>query len=304
MAINILTATTSASIVVSLTFLILLSFPRYSQSQVGSVSDADMVQFALNVEFLEAEFFLYGALGKGLDAQMAEGGPPPIGAQKANLDPQFKDIIYQFGLQEVGHIRAIINTVGGFPRPLLNISREVFAELVDKAFGQPLIPPFDPYANTINYLLASYVIPYIGLTGYVGASPNLQNFTIKSLVAGLLAVESGQDAVIRTVLYELRYDKVLPYGITVAEFTNRISNLRNKLGNAGVKDEGLVVPRPQGAEGRVEGNILAGNENSTAYARDSREILRIVYLSGDERVPGGFFPKGADGRIARSYLSA
>ena len=44
---------------------------------------------------------------------------------------------------------------------------------MNSAFGRPLIPPFDPYANEINYLLASYVIPYVGLTGYVGANAKL-----------------------------------------------------------------------------------------------------------------------------------
>ncbi|KRX98060.1 Desiccation-related protein PCC13-62, partial [Trichinella patagoniensis] len=39
---------------------------------------------------------------------------------------------------------------------------------------------------------------------------------------------------------------------TIAEFTDRISNLRNKLGRAGLKDEGLVVPKELGAEGKIE----------------------------------------------------
>lgn len=46
---------------------------------------------------------------------------------------------------------------------------------MNSAFGRPLMPPFDPYANDINYLLASYVIPYVGLTGYVGANAKLQS---------------------------------------------------------------------------------------------------------------------------------
>lgn len=122
------------------------------------------------------------------------------------------------------------------------------------------------------------------------------------LVAGLLGVESGQDAVIRTLLYQHALEKVHPYGITVAEFTNRLSNLRNKLGKAGLKDEGLVVPRFEGAEGKINGNVLAGDAYSVAYDRTPEEILRIVYGSGDEHVPGGFYPKGADGRIAKSHL--
>lgn len=69
--------------------------------------------------------------------------------------------------------RAIKSTVPGFPRPLLNLSKEAFANVMNSAFDKPLDPLFDPYANDINYLLASYVIPYVGLTGYVGANPLL-----------------------------------------------------------------------------------------------------------------------------------
>jgi hypothetical protein len=115
-------------------------------------------------------------------------------------------------------------------------------------------------------------------------------------------VESGQDAVIRALLYERAHKKVKPYGITVAEFTNRFSQLRNKLGNAGVKDEGLVVVKSEGAEGLITGNVLAGDKYSVAFDRTPEEILRIVYGSGDEHKPGGFYPKGADGHIAKSHL--
>lgn len=125
---------------------------------------------------------------------------------------------------------------------------------------------------------------------------------IFQLVAGLLGVESGQDAVIRTLLYRRGKSIVSPYGITVTEFTNRISDLRNKLGHNGIRDEGLVVPHFRGAEGRVRGNILAGDGESLAFDRTPEEILRIVYGSGDEHVPGGFYPQGAGGRIARSHL--
>jgi hypothetical protein len=70
--------------------------------------DTDRIQFAFNLEFLEAEFFLYGALGRGLDTiapTFAGGGPPPIGAKKANLDPIVGRIIEEFAYQEVGHLR-------------------------------------------------------------------------------------------------------------------------------------------------------------------------------------------------------
>ncbi|XP_061352755.1 ferritin-like catalase Nec2 [Gastrolobium bilobum] len=300
----------TASIVVLLASLVLPQESYFSvliASDATPESDVDLLEFPLNLEYLEAEFFLFGSLGHGLDVvapHLAEGGPPPIGARLANLDILVKDVILQFGLQEVGHLRAIKSTVRGFPRPLLDLSTASFAKVMDSAFGRPLHPPFDPYANEINFLLASYVIPYVGLTGYVGANPLLQTATAKKLVAGLLGVESGQDAVIRALLYERRSLKVLPYGISVAEFTDRISALRDRLGNTGLKDEGLVVPRMQGAEGRVSGNILSADRDSLSYPRTPQEILRIIYGTGDEHVPGGFHPHGAGGRIARSYLQS
>ncbi|XP_027192138.1 ferritin-like catalase Nec2 [Cicer arietinum] len=260
--------------------------------------DSDHIEFALNLEYLEAEFFLYGSSGHGLDVvapKLAEGGPSPIGGKLAELSPIVKDIIYQFALQEVGHLSE---------RVPLDLSKSSFAKVMDSAFGRPLVPPFDPYANDINFLLASYVIPYVGLTGYVGANPLLQNATSRKLVGGLLGVESGQDAVIRTLLYQADNQKLLvkPYGVSVAEFTNRISILRNKLGHGGLKDEGLVVSKKQGSEGSVSGNILAGDKYSLSYPRTPQEILRIVYGSGNESVTGGFYPHGGKGRIATSYL--
>ncbi|KAJ1689976.1 hypothetical protein LUZ63_014131 [Rhynchospora breviuscula] len=269
-----------------------------------SPSDIDLLEFPLNLEYLEAEFFLWGSLGYGLDMvapNLTAGGPPPIGGKKANLDPVTRDIILQFAYQEVGHLRAIKRTVKGFPRPLLDISADNFAKIINNAMKYPLYPPFDPYANGLNFLLASYIIPYVGLTGYVGTNPKLQSAQAKRLVAGLLGVESAQDAVIRALLHERALLTVQPYDITVADFTNRISDLRNDIGKQGLKDEGLIVPLELGAEGRISGNVIAGDRDSVAYDRSPEEILRIVYGTGSESIPGGFFPWGGDGQIARSY---
>ncbi|KAH7513505.1 hypothetical protein FEM48_Zijuj12G0207400 [Ziziphus jujuba var. spinosa] len=291
--------TTSTTIVA----LLIILLPK-SYSQIAK-SDHDLLEFPLNLEYLEAEFFLYGSLGVGLDhvaPNLTKGGPTPIGGQLATLDSVTRDVILQFALQEVGHLRAIQSVVEGFPRPLLNLSAATFASVIDSAFGIKLDPPFNPYASTINYLIASYLVPYVGLTGYVGANAKLEGATSKRLVAGLLGVESGQDAVIRALLYERAHQIVEPYGTTVFEFTNKISALRNKLGGEGVKDEGLLIPPAEGAEGSITGNVLAGDPNSVAYERTPEEILRIVYGSGSEKVPGGFHPNGGDGNIAKSYL--
>lgn len=73
--------------------------------------DRDLLHVALNLEFLEAEYFLFGALGYGLDSfapELAKGGPPPIGAQQADLDPLTQAIIEEFAYQEVDHLRYVL----------------------------------------------------------------------------------------------------------------------------------------------------------------------------------------------------
>eukprot|EP01018_Ginkgo_biloba_P040500 Gb_15808 [translate_table: standard] len=136
---------------------------------------------------------------------------------------------------------AIKETVPGFSRPLLDLSAKSFSNVLNAAFDGSLKPPFDPYANSLNCMLASYAIPYVGLTGYVGTNP--------LLTSGLLGVESGQDAVIRTLLYQRSLDKVPPYPYTVAEFTSRLSSLRDSLGHTAIVDEGLIAPHQLEAGG-------------------------------------------------------
>ncbi|OIV95276.1 hypothetical protein TanjilG_07432 [Lupinus angustifolius] len=254
-----------------------------------------------------AEFFLFGATGHGLDSfapELAQGGPSPIGGKMANLDRLTKDVIYQFALQKIGHLRAIKRTVKGFPRPLLNIGTEVFAQIMHNAAGELLNPPFDPYANFINYLFASYLIPYLSLTGFIGAFPQLQNVTSKKLVAGLLGAESSQDGVILAMV-EIRPGMLaLPYNKTVEEFKNLVTKHRNDLGGKCLKDEGLEAPIFEGVEAKVPRKVYAYDKYIIPCPTTPEEILRIVYGGGDEHVPGGFFPKGAHGRIAKSYLKS
>jgi len=268
--------------------------------------EVDILNFALNLEYLEGEYFNGALYGEGIDKfdpSLSGGGPPPIGIELANLDPATRDIVQQFGLQEVGHVRIIRETVKkAIPRPQLDLRVEVWAKFFEEALGYRLIPPFNPYENSVNFVLSVYFLPYMGLTGYVGANPNLTSPTAKRLVAGLLGVESGQDAVIRHWLYERSNLKVYPYPITVAEMTAKISILRNILGKTGIVDEGVIVPKELGAEGRVSGNILSADPNSLSYSRTPRKILRVLYGTGNESIAGGFYPHGANGRTARSYL--
>ena len=94
------------SIVVLLASLVLpLLFPECYSSSVfiasaaAPESDVDLLEFPLNLEYLEAEFFLFGSLGHGLDVvapNLIEGGPPPIGVRLARLGSLVRNIIFTY----------------------------------------------------------------------------------------------------------------------------------------------------------------------------------------------------------------
>lgn len=55
-------------------------------------------------------------------------------------------------------------------------------------------------------------------------------------------------------------------------------------------------------ENRSKTNIISADYYSLAYSRTPEEIARIVYTTGNEHIPGGIYPHGANGRIAREFL--
>ncbi|KAK7388034.1 hypothetical protein VNO78_22835 [Psophocarpus tetragonolobus] len=269
-------------------------------------SEADLLAFPMNVAFLAAEFWLICATGCGMDVfapELVKGGPPPIGGQMVNLDPLTKNVTLQYGLLAIGVLRATKDVVEVFPRPFLNITKQVFAEIMDQSFEQTLEPPFDPYASTLNYQIASYIISLDGPNLYPEIIPVLQKTKFKELASGIEGVAFGVKNSIRSYLYECRDMLVPPYNVCVAEFTNRISERANKLGKEGIKSEGLVVPKSLGADRRVSGNVIEADKNSLSYRKSPEEVLRIQYGTGNQCVPGGFYPKGANGRIAKYYLN-
>lgn len=61
----------------------------------------------------------------------------------------------------------------------MDISAENFAKFFDEAFGYKLEPPFDPYRDSLSYMLSCYVLPYVGSNGYVGANPYINGYKSK-----------------------------------------------------------------------------------------------------------------------------
>ncbi|GAV92654.1 LOW QUALITY PROTEIN: Ferritin_2 domain-containing protein, partial [Cephalotus follicularis] len=269
-------------------------------------NDVDRIQFALNLEFLEAEFFLYGALGRGLDhiaPNLAMGGPPPIGAKKANLDYITSWIIEEIQYEEVSHLRFYLFNVvlATVPSPCLFLKK--LKKMINDEGNTvlSLCPRHLPSPLTVFLVVISYSLEsshnFANIT-----IPNLASYTSKRLVGSLLGLEARHDAVIRTLLYKRANEIVIPYNITVVEFTIDISELKNRLAMCGIKDEGLIVPLELGAGNRADNNILSTDVNSLSYATPPK-VLRILYGTGSEYRSGGFLPNVGNGKIAQKFLS-
>ncbi|XP_017973612.1 PREDICTED: desiccation-related protein PCC13-62 [Theobroma cacao] len=125
---------------------------------------------------------------------------------------------------------------------------------------------------------------------------------LRVLGASLLAIESARYGVLRTQLYLRVNATVPPYRFTVANLTERIAQLTNRLGMCGQKDEGLVVPLALGAENRTTSNIIAANVNSLLLPRTILEVFRIFFGTGNASMTGGFFPNGMNGAIAENII--
>jgi hypothetical protein len=258
--------------------------------------DAAIANFALNLEYLEAAFYL-AAVGR-----LAElpGGSAQIilpagmdGRTAAPFGPAVAAYAQEIAQDELNHVLFLRKVLGAnaVDRPVLDIG-PAFAAAANAAakgagLATPLSPAFNPYLNDLFFLHGAFIFEDVGVTAYKGAARLITDDSAGGILesaAGILAVEAYHAGEVRTQLYAQK-DVVTPYGVTVAQLIGAISALRASVG--GGKDQGIVV------DGKA--NIVPTDENSVAYSRSTAEVLAIVYLGGAGK--GGFFPNGLNGAI-------
>jgi hypothetical protein len=254
-------------------------------------SEGSVLNFALNLEYLEAEFYCFAAFGHGLADSMATGTGTMGGVTGGHRVP-FKSKAMRYYAEEIAgdeiaHVKFLRQALGNsaVSRPSIDLQSSFTAAAVAAGVieqGQS----FDPFSSEEFFLLGAFLFEDVGVTAYKGAAPLISTPAYLEAAAGILAVEAYHSGIVRTLLYE--------NGLSAP--TNLISDARDSLDGSGAdKDQGITV----GSSGRA--NLVAADENAIAFSRTPNEVLNIVYLTPGSGVSsGGFYPAGLNGEIKTS----
>ena len=267
-------------------------------AQSMAPTDPEILNFALNLEYLEAQFYQYAVFGQGLPANMLTGvgaqGSVIGGRKVAFQDPVVAQYAKEIALDEIAHVAFLRSALGmsAVAQPQIDIGgidpNGAFSVAARAAGLVGAGQSFDPYASDEAFLLGAFIFEDVGVTAYKGAAPLLTNKAYLSAAAGILAAEAYHAGLIRTVLYSKG----------LADAAGKISAARDSLDNSISDDQGIA-----GIDASVS-NIAPLDVDGIAYSRTPDDVLNIVYLTKDAATKGGFYPNGMNGSLVMSSAYA
>jgi hypothetical protein len=249
------------------------------------LGDPAILNFALNLEYLEAEFYLRAVYGHGLNSDETSGrgqrGTVAGGSQVPWTDDHLRDIAKEIANDERDHVNFLRSALGRNKVAEPSIDLKQSFNILAQAAG--LGDSFDPFESETNFLIGAFIFEDVGVTAYHGAATLISSKAYLDAAAGILAVEAYHAGVIRLLCYQM----------SLSQQCNAISDLREKLSKkAGAKtrtDQGILLDG-----GKI--NLVPTDANGLAFERNSDEVLNIVYAGG-KKGDFGFFPEKLNGPI-------
>lgn len=262
--------------------------------------DVEILNFALQLEYLEAQFYSFAAFGTGLPQSSLTGTGNQggvIGGRQVNFtDPLVRRYANEIAADEVAHVNFLRGALGNsaVAQPAIDVGgTDPNGAFSTAARAAGLVGPgqaFDPYASDEAFLLGAFIFEDVGVSLYKGAAPLVTSKVFLEAAAGILAAEAYHAGLVRTVLSAK--------GIatpSLIDATEAISDARDSLDGPTDLDQGV---RPTGTGNAAASNIFPSDNNGIAFSRTVQQGLNIVYLkSGTGQTSGGFFPAGLNGPV-------
>jgi hypothetical protein len=247
------------------------------------LTDADVLNFALNLEYLEAEFYLRATTGQGLSATDAGSGAGTVTGGTAVTFPTavLSQYAFEIAQDELNHVRFLRQALGSaaVSRPAIDLTNSFNGLAMAANIGAT----FNPFVDSDNFLLGAFVFEDVGVTAYHGAAGLLTDKTNLGAAAGIMAVEAYHAAEIRTLIYGR---SVAASSTALVDTANKISALRATLGGGNETTLSATTI------------VAADSMNAIAFDRTTDQVLHIVYAAGaGVATSGGFFPNGLNGTI-------
>jgi hypothetical protein len=269
-----------------------------------TLTDADVLNFALNLEYLEAQFYSYAVNGTGLPENLLDGTTPrgtlTPGKQVTFGNAAVQAYAREIAADEIAHVAFLRSQLGTakVSMPSIDLGFAPTSAFSTAARSAGLVGAgvaFDPYENDNSFLLGAFLFADVGVTAYKGAAPLLTNPVFIEASAGILATEAYHAGLIRTSLYSRGLDTP-----SLRTSADAISDARDALDGTDDLDQGIS---PTGTGAAIASNLVPTNGDGLSYSRTTGQVLNIVYLTKAQATLGGFFPAGVNGTIKTSAAS-
>jgi hypothetical protein len=282
----------------------------------SSYNDNDILNFALNLEYLEANFYSYAATGAGLSTTDQGTGAGTVSVPSttkltysgANATFQ-QNLINELAYTEQQHVRLLRATLANNAAPMPSI--DLMASFTTLAGLAGLPSTFSPFANFDSFITAAAIFEDIGVTAYNGAAPLISTAGIQagllSAAAGIMSVEAYHGASLRGYLFAqaaLLGTTAYPYLGYFNSLQNVIKTLSSGYGTLNLQG---VNTTPTTVAQASTPNVVPADANALAFHRTTDQVLHIAYgslsnTSGSTTssagvAKGGFFPNGFNGNI-------
>lgn len=269
-----------------------LAFSTRRATAQATVTDADILNFALNLEYLEAQFYTIATTGMtlsqaGMSIASGSGSAGGSVTVKSNAKVPFTsgDSLQAFAMEvakdEQNHVAFLQTALAANAVAMPNIDLLNSFNALAKAAG--LGSTFDPFANETNFLIGAFIFEDVGVTAYQGAAPLISSAAYLDKAVGIHGVEAYHAASIRTRIFQA--------GSAAQQISQAVAATRAKLDGTNNDDIGV------GLNSSGAATLVDNDDNGMTYARSTSQVLSIVYGGGAAGTGGAFYPNAMNGNI-------